>query len=458
MLACFTAGGDRPARALHVVDAGGFDAWRSAAPARWQAWLAGIGFRPAAGQGSILPAADGGVEAALVVTGGASGIYDVAAAPGRLPDGDWRAELASGMHAGEVALGWALGSYRFERYRTGEAGERRLVLDEGPGIAHAQVAAEAVCLARDLINTPANDLGPAELAGAAEAIADRFDAAFRVIEGERLLDENYPAIYAVGQASPRAPRMVEATWGDPGAPEVVLVGKGVCFDTGGLDIKPSAGMLIMKKDMGGAAVMLGLAQAIMALNLPVRLRLLIGAVENSIAGSSFRPGDVVRTRKGLTIEIGNTDAEGRVVLADLLAEADAGRPDLIIDAATLTGAARVALGPDLPALFSPDDALADHLLAAGRAVQDPLWRLPLHEPYRDMIKSTVADIDNAGKGGFAGAITAALFLKSFVSETRAYAHLDIYGWNPNSQAGRPKGGEASALRALLAGIERRYRR
>lgn len=457
MLACFTTGGDRPARPLHVVDAEGFEGWRSVAPARWQTWLTGIGFKPNPGQGSVLPGQSGEIEAALVATGPDSRIYDVAAAPGRLPDGDWRAEPSPGIDVGQVALGWALGSYRFDRYRKSEPVERRLVIGHGATLAHAQAAAEAVYLARDLINTPANDLGPGELAGAVEGVADRFDAAFRTIEGERLLEENYPAIYAVGQASPRAPRVVELTWGERTAPEVVLVGKGVCFDTGGLDIKPSAAMLIMKKDMGGAAVMLGLAQAIMALGLPVRLRLLIGAVENSVAGSSFRPGDVVRTRKGLTIEIGNTDAEGRVVLADLLAEADAGRPDLIIDAATLTGAARVALGPDLPALFSPDDALADHLLTAGRTVQDPLWRLPLHEPYREMIKSTVADLDNAGKGGFAGALTAALFLKSFVTGTRAWAHLDIYGWSPSDRPGRPKGGEASALRALLASIERRYR-
>jgi leucyl aminopeptidase len=316
--------------------------------------------------------------------------------------------------------------------------------------------AEAVFLARDLVNTPASDLGPAELAEAAATVAERFDGDLRTIVGEDLLAQNYPAIFAVGQASPRAPRLVELRWGEHSAPKVTLVGKGVCFDSGGLDIKPSSGMLLMKKDMGGAAVMLALAQAVMARGLPVRLRLLIGAVENAVSGASYRPGDVVRTRKGLTVEIGNTDAEGRVVLADLLAEADGERPDLLLDAATLTGAARVALGPDLPALFTPDDALASDLIGAGEAAFDPLWRLPMHAPYRKMIDSGIADINNAGEGGMAGAITAALFLKDFVTDTSAWAHLDVYAWNPKDRPGRPKGGEATALRALLALLERRF--
>jgi leucyl aminopeptidase len=320
----------------------------------------------------------------------------------------------------------------------------------------AEISAEAIYLARDLINTPASDLGPAELAAAAETVATRFGAAFRTIEGDRLLAENYPAIHAVGRASPRAPRLIELVWGEAGAPKLTLVGKGVCFDTGGLDLKNSQGMLLMKKDMGGAAVTLGLAQAVMAEGLPVRLRLLIGAVENSVDGSAFRPGDVLSTRKGLTVEVGNTDAEGRLVLADLLAEGDREQPELMIDCATLTGAARVALGPDLPALFTPDDRLADDLIAAGQAAFEPLWRLPLHQPYREMLDSAVADINNAGSGGFAGAITGALFVKEFVTETKAFAHLDIYAWNPKDQPGRPKGGEATALRALLALIRRRF--
>jgi len=287
-------------------------------------------------------------------------------------------------------------------------------------------------------------------------VAARFGAKFRTIEGEALLAENYPAIHAVGRASAQAPRLVELNWGEAGAPKVTLIGKGVCFDTGGLDLKTSQNMLLMKKDMGGAAVTLGLAQAIMALDVPVRLRLLIGAVENSVSGSAFRPGDVLQTRKGLTVEVGNTDAEGRLVLADLLAEADRERPELMIDCATLTGAARVALGPDLPALFTPDDQLADDLLAAGRAAFDPLWRLPLHAPYREMLDSGVADLNNVSSGGFAGAVTAALFLREFVAETTAWAHLDLFAWNPKDRPGRPKGGEATALRALLALILGRF--
>ena len=254
----------------------------------------------------------------------------------------------------------------------------------------------------------------------------------------------------------RAPRLLELTWGEPDAPKVTLVGKGVCFDTGGLDLKTSPNMLLMKKDMGGAAVTLGLAQAVMAQALPVRLRLLIGAVENSVAGNAFRPGDVLQTRKGLTVEIGNTDAEGRLVLADLLAEGDRERPALMIDCATLTGAARVALGPDLPALFTPDDGLASDLLAAGQEAFDPLWRLPLHRPYREMLESPIADLNNAPSGGLAGAITAAMFLKEFVVETSAWAHLDLFAWNPKDRPGRPKGGEATALRALLALIRERF--
>ena len=271
------------------------------------------------------------------------------------------------------------------------------------------------------------------------------------------LDENFPAVHAVGRASDRAPRVIDLTWGDAGAPKLTLVGKGVCFDTGGLDLKPASAMALMKKDMGGAATTLSVAQAVMALGLPVRLRLLIGAVENSVAGNAFRPGDVIATRKGLSVEIGNTDAEGRLVLADLLALADEETPDLMIDCATLTRcAARVALGADLPALFTPDDGLAADLLEAGAEAEDPLWRLPLHKPYREIIDSPVADINNAGAGGMAGSITAALFLKDFVTDTGSWAHLDIYGWTPSARPGRPKGGEATALRALVRLIQKRF--
>jgi len=406
--------------------------------------------------GALLPGADGSVEAAVLVLSEPAEPWDVAALRGRLPAGDWRLEVAPEERE-QAALGWALASYRFDRYRSrNEAKPVRLVVADDRTGARADAIAAAVWLARDLINTPASDLGPAELAEAAAGIAERFDADVRTIVGDDLLAENYPAIHAVGRASPRAPRMIDLRGGDETAPKVTLAGKGVCVDTGGLDLKSASNMALMKKDMAGAAVTLALAQAIMAEGLPVRLRLLIGAVENSVSGAAFRPGDVLRTRKGLTVEIGNTDAEGRLVLADLLAEADAERPDLLIDCATLTGAARVAVGPDLPALFTPDDALAEALLAAGREAFDPLWRLPLHAPYREMLESRVADIGNVGRGGFAGAATAALFLKEFVTETPAFAHLDIYGWSPNDRPGRPKGGEATVLRALFRAIARRY--
>jgi leucyl aminopeptidase len=440
-----------------VTPAAGYAAWQADQPDALRGWLDSIGFEAKPASTTLLPGPDGALAGALLILSEPAEPWDFAALRGRLPAGDWRLQWqGSAREADQAALGWALASYRFDRYRKQPAKPVRLVVEGDTPPRRAETTSEAVYLARDLINTPASDLGTAELAAAAEAVATRFGAEFRTIEGDRLLAENYPAIHAVGRASPRAPRLIELVWGAADAPKLTLVGKGVCFDTGGLDLKNSQGMLLMKKDMGGAAVTLGLAQAVMAEGLPVRLRLLIGAVENSVDGSAFRPGDVLSTRKGLTVEVGNTDAEGRLVLADLLAEGDREQPDLMIDCATLTGAARVALGTELPALFTPDDRLADDLIAAGRAAFEPLWRLPLHQPYREMLDSTVADINNAGSGGFAGAITGALFVKEFVTETKAFAHLDIYAWNPKDQPGRPKGGEATALRALLALIRRRF--
>jgi leucyl aminopeptidase len=456
MLPCFVAAGEADARPVAVIPAASYAAWQADQPDALRGWLDGIGFEAKPGGTTLLPGPDGALAGALLILSEPAEPWDFAALRGRLPAGDWRLQWRGpAPEIEQAALGWALASYRFDRYRKQAAKPVRLVV-EGDAPRRAETTAEAVYLARDLINTPASDLGPAELAAAAEAVATRFNAEFRTIEGDRLLAENYPAIHAVGRASPRAPRLIELVWGAADAPKLTLVGKGVCFDTGGLDLKNSQGMLLMKKDMGGAAVTLGLAQAVMAEDLPVRLRLLIGAVENSVDGSAFRPGDVLSTRRGLTVEIGNTDAEGRLVLADLLAEGDREQPELMIDCATLTGAARVALGPDLPALFTPDDRLADDLIAAGRAAFEPLWRLPLHQPYREMLDSTVADINNAGSGGFAGAITGALFVKEFVTETKAFAHLDVFAWNPKDQPGRPKGGEATALRALLALIRRRF--
>lgn len=456
MLPCFTTA-EADARPLWTVPAAHYKAWLERQPEHIKAWLEGSGFEAKPGSAALLPGPNGGPAGALVLLSAPAEPWDVAAAYARLPAGDWRLapsdddqDLSSGV------LGWAMASYRFDRYRKQGARQRRLAVGQDAAAARATTVAEAIHLARDLINTPAADLGPAELASAVQGVASRFGADCRTIVGDDLVKANYPTIFAVGQASPRAPRMIDLSWGEAGAPRVTLIGKGVCFDTGGLDLKTSAGMLLMKKDMGGAAVMLGLAQAIMASNLPVRLRLLVGAVDNSVSGSAFRPGDVVRTRKGLTVEVGNTDAEGRLVLCDLLAEADRERPDLMLDAATLTGAARVALGPDLPAVFTPDDQLASDLLAAGAAAFDPLWRLPLHQPYREMIDSPIADLNNVAAGGFAGAITAALFLAAFVEQTPSWAHLDMYAWSPKDRPGRPKGGEATGLRALFEAVERRF--
>jgi leucyl aminopeptidase len=462
MLSCFVTGAPAGTRLVFVLTAAEYQAWQSAQPERIRAWLEGSGFEAKAGASALLPGADGAAEAALLVVGETAEPWDFAALRARLPVGDWRLEaVGKDLDLAQAALGFALAGYRFERYRKPGNGNRkdvRLVLQAEEPARWASIVTDAVFLARDLINTPASDLGPDELAEAVGGVAERFDAAFRTIEGEALLAENYPAVHAFGRASSRAPRVVELLWGEPDARKLTLVGKGVCFDTGGLDLKSAPSMLLMKKDMGGAAIALGLAQAVMAQDLPVRLRLLIGAVENAVSGSAFRPGDVLRTRKGLSVEVGNTDAEGRLVLADLLAEADGERPAMLLDLATLTGAARVALGPDLPALFTPDDGLAELLLDAGRRAFEPLWRMPLHAPYREMLDSRVADISNTGSDGHAGAVTAALFLKEFVTETPGWAHLDVFAWNPKDRPGRPKGGEATALRVLLAAIEDRFSR
>ncbi|WP_374467105.1 M17 family metallopeptidase [Ferrovibrio sp.] len=381
-------------------------------------------------------------------------LWSYAAIAAARPGGEYR--LTDGKAGDAAALGWALAGYRFDRYKKIEKKSARLIWPAKANKQRVVALYDGIVLARDLINTPAGDMGPAELAEAARAVALIGGADFNCIIGEELLDQNYPMIHAVGRASHRLPRLIDIRWGNPKHPKLTLVGKGVCFDTGGLDLKPSAGMLLMKKDMGGAAVMLGLAATIMAMKLPVRLRVLIGAVENSVSGNAFRPGDVLHSRKGLTVEIGNTDAEGRLVLGDALAEADSEKPDWLIDAATLTGAARVAVGPDLPALFSTDDAMAQALLDAGLSVGDPLWRLPLHQPYREYIEGKVGDISNSGDTPFAGSITAALFLKEFVSKTKSYAHLDMFAWNPKARPGRPLGAEATGLRALYAAIEKRY--
>ncbi|WGF88747.1 leucyl aminopeptidase family protein [Marinivivus vitaminiproducens] len=456
MLPCFVTDPGNDARPVHAVALSAYATWLAAQEPRRRAWLEGGVFEAKPGAVALLPGADGAPDAALLITGDASDPFDAARLPPALPAGTWRLEPGGSLAPADAVLGWAMAAYRFERYKEIPARGVSLAAGNGAAIDRAHALARSIWLARDLINTPANDLGPAELEDAALGVAERFDASFSCITGDDLLAQNYPAIHAVGKGSSRAPRLIDLTWGDASAPKLTLVGKGVCFDTGGLDIKPSSNMLLMKKDMGGAAVMLALAQAIMTRNWPVRLRLLLPAVENAISGNAFRPSDIIATRKGLSVEIGNTDAEGRLILADALAEADREKPDVLIDAATLTGAARVALGPDLPALFSPSDELADAIATAGDDAHDPLWRLPLHPGYRAMLDCDVADLSNTGTGGFAGAITAALFLKAFVTDTPSWAHLDIYGWNPSARPGRPKGGEATALRALFTALERRF--
>jgi leucyl aminopeptidase len=417
------------------------------------------GFAAKPGQYLALPAANGDVSQVLFGLGETSDrAYDPFLAgklPGLLPAGTFRfANAPHDMHL--AVLAFALGSYRFSRYRKADAPKARLAPPDGVDIDDISRIADAVALARDLINTPANDMGPAELEAAARDLASDYDTSFDCIIGDDLLKKNFPLIHAVGMASPRAPRLIDFAWGNPAHPKVTLVGKGVCFDTGGVDLKPSSGMLIMKKDMGGAANVLALAQMIMDANLKVRLRVLIPAVENAVAGNAFRPLDIFPSRKGPTVEIGNTDAEGRLVLADALALADEEKPDLLIDLGTLTGAARVALGPDLPPFYTNDDKLALDVARCAQAENDPLWRMPLWPRYDAWLDSKVADINNAPSGGFAGSITCALFLQRFVEAAKSWLHVDIYGWTPSAKPARPEGGECQAARAIYKLLSERY--
>lgn len=419
-----------------------------------RAWVTTNDFKGAAKSRLMVPASDGGIAAVLFglgteATGEPCGPPEllVGALPRHLPAGSYRLAGDWGDTA-LAAVAWGLGSYRFGAYKTKPADEgARLALPDGGD--DVRRITEAVWLGRDLINIPSNDMGPEELEAVARQVATKHAAAIGTIVGDDLLANNYPLIHAVGRASTRAPRLIDVSWGRADAPRVTIVGKGVCFDTGGLDLKPAAGMLLMKKDMGGAASALALADMVMGAGLDVRLRLLIPAVENAVAGNAFRPSDIVRARAGLSVEIGNTDAEGRLVLADALALGDEDKPDLMMTFATLTGAARVALGPDLPPCFIDDDAMAGRILAAGNALGDPVWRMPFWAGYDRMLDTANADISNTGEGGFAGSVTAALFLKRFVKQARHYAHFDIYGWRPAQRALGPKGGDAQAARAMF---------
>lgn len=454
----FAPTGDKSAKPVWCVDADNWSGIEASLPQAARAFAQAAGFRPAAGQFLLVPDEKGGTLGALFGGDAASKNPDPFAAAklaGLLPEGVWRFQKAP-ADARLAALAFALGNYRFARYRANEPKKVQLAPPEGVDGAELSRVVEAVFLARDLINTPTNDLGPAELEDAAKKLAARFGAKFSSIVGEDLLRQNFPLIHAVGRAADGAPRLIDFRWGDPKYPKVTLIGKGVCFDTGGLDIKPSSGMLLMKKDMGGAAAALALAQMVMDAKLPIALRVLIPAVENSISDEAFRPGDIYRSRKGITVEIGNTDAEGRLILADALALADEESPELMIDFATLTGAARVALGPELPPAYTDDDKFAADFARHALAENDPAWRMPLWKPYAAMLDSKIADINNVSSGGFAGSITAALFLQRFVERAKTWLHLDIFAWNPTLKPGRPEGGEAMTVRALYALLKERY--
>ncbi|MER8628785.1 leucyl aminopeptidase family protein [Mesorhizobium opportunistum] len=419
------------------------------------AWARVNGFSGEAGRTLAVPGENGALAAALFGLGDGDGALALGALAKALPEGDWHfAFVPADPQLAAIAL--VLGGYVFTRYGKKPGKTLRFDLPAGADAARVRRIADAVFLTRDLVNTPTSDMGPDDLEAAVRTLAEVHKAEVSVIKGDDLLVRNFPMIHAVGRASVGAPRLIDMTWGRQGAPKVTLVGKGVCFDTGGLDIKPSSGMLLMKKDMGGAANVLGLASMIMAARLNVRLRVLIPAVENSIAGNAFRPGDVLASRKGISVEIGNTDAEGRLVLGDALALADDEEPQLLIDMATLTGAARVALGPDLPPFYTGDEVLASELAAASAAVEDPLWRMPLWQPYEAKLSSKIADINNVTTDGFAGSITAALFLKRFVERTASWAHFDIFAWSPAERPHGPAGGEAQGIRALERIISKRF--
>jgi leucyl aminopeptidase len=441
------------ARPLHVVRTGALDAWRAAQPPAIGQWLDAQSYTAASGSVLLLPG-DQGIAGALLGVADLHDPFAYAHAPYALPPGDWRVGAALDDAARRaLQLGWGLGAYRFTRYKQATRAPARLVLDAADAETAAVLA--ACWRVRDLVNTPTQDMGPQDLESTVREIALAHGARVEVVEGDALLEAGFPAIHAVGRASHRAPRLIELQWGDDAHPHVALVGKGVCFDTGGLDIKAAAGMRNMKKDMGGAAHAIALAELVMARKLPLRLTLLVPAVENAIGPDAFRPGEVIATRKGVSVEIDNTDAEGRVILCDALTYAGEAGPEWLIDFATLTGAARIALGPDLPALYANDDALAKAWLDAGTRERDPLWRMPLWQPYMRYLTSTIADIANGSSTPMAGSVTAALYLQRFVPNAQKWAHLDVYSWNDSDRAGRPTGGEAQGLRAAYAMLKAR---
>ena len=443
---------------LVPVVASEFDAWLQTQEEPLRRWLNAIGFQAKPDSFSLVSGSDGALRTVVAGLAKPDDLWGLAGLPLKLPEGDYVLDAAlEPRHKERLALGWALGAYQFTRYKTPKRAVARLALDPACDAGRLQRHVDAVKLTRDLINTPAEDLMPEQLAEATQTLGREFGATVTQLVGDALLASNFPVIHAVGRASVHPPRLLDLRWGDAAHPRITLVGKGVCFDSGGLDLKPSSAMRLMKKDMGGAATALGLARLIMSGGLPVRLRVLIPAVDNAVSGNAFRPGDVLRSRQGSSIEIHNTDAEGRLILCDALAEAATERPEALLDFATLTGAARVALGTEVPALFCNDERLATGLLAAAEREQDPFWRLPLHKPYREMLDSKIADLANASEASYAGAITAALFLKEFVPDGTAWAHFDLMAWNLKAKPGRPEGGEAMALRAVFAWLEQQYR-
>lgn len=451
---CFTAHSTHVTELIPVTSAQ-LNAWLQTQTKPIQEWVEAHRFKAKSHTHCVIPGADGDMRCVLYGVSEEPDLWALSNATANLPTGDYQLSCDwNDEQCHQVTLGWGLGDYQFSRYKTAHKNNVRLVLEKPSPLLKASLA--AITRVRDLINTPPNDMMPPELAAEARLLADSYSAEFSQIIGDSLLDENYPTIHAVGRASVHLPRLIELTWGDEAHPRIALVGKGVCFDSGGLDLKSAAGMRYMQKDMGGAAHVLGLAELIMAANLPVHLHVLIPAVENAVAGNAFHPGDILESRSGKTIEIDNTDAEGRLVLCDGITEACRHAPELLIDFATLTGAARVAVGTEISCYFTNQDSIAGDLDQAAAANNDPVWRLPLHQPYFEMIQSEPADIVNSGSGPFGGAITAALFLEYFVSPQTDWIHFDIMAWNQRNRPGRPKGGEAMGIRAAFDMIKLRY--
>ncbi|MDX2164050.1 MAG: leucyl aminopeptidase family protein [Gammaproteobacteria bacterium] len=451
MLNCFAAEKSSDAVSIIFITESDFNSWKSKQSSLTQNWLSAQNFLGKTDSHCLIPDKNGKIDFALAIHADKNNFTYMGSLANSLPEGIYCLEKLN--H--QAVLFWGMGAYQFTKYKKPKRNPAKLILPKGFENTVAQL--HAIYTVRNLINTPTENMSPADLSAAAKKLASDFKADFSEIIGDNLLKENYPAIHAVGRASTTPPRLIELNWGNKKHPKITLVGKGVCFDTGGLDIKPAAGMLGMKKDMGGAAHALGLASLIMQAKLPVKLRVLIPAVENVISGNAYKPGDVISTRKGLTVEIGNTDAEGRVILSDALTEASSENPDLLLDFATLTGAARIAVGTDISALFTDDNKLAEEILYYGEKAQDPIWRMPIYKPYRKLIDSTIADVNNASSSGYGGAITAALFLKEFVSDGISWAHFDIMAWNASTSAGHPEGAEAMAIRAVFEYIYNRYK-